>query len=247
MGKTSGSAFSRVTQSARRSLAAVLFTPRLALSYALRQASMPRGQPKLFFIGFNKTGTKSLHKFFRDNGYLSVHHATQFNRHRGVAAIAKLMQDNRVAGRPILTGIDHYDVYSDMIHSTEDEFIEANAYFRELSEAYPNAYFVFNDRPVEKWLRSRLSHEGGPRGSLVKRFAMATGVSEDAAPDVWRAQYHRQKADVTTFFEGNPRFMIFDIESGSPEDLARFLAPAYRLDERHWSHHGRQELRHQQR
>ena len=103
---------------------------------------------------------------------------------------------------------------------------------------------MFNDRPVEKWVRSRLSHDGGPRGSFVTRYAKAMAIMETEAPDHWRRDYARHKAAVLEYFAGSQRFMLFDIESGRPEDLMQFLAPGYRLNAGLWSHHGSAEQRH---
>ena len=221
-----------------------LFPPRLLARHLKQKAGLRSSHPKLFFIGFNKTGTKTLHSFFRDNGYLSVHSSSYMAQRLGLPPIAKLMQQNQASGLPLLTGLDHYDVYSDMISLTESELIEANGLFRELDAENPGAYFVFNDRPVEKWIRSRLSHEGGPRGSFVGRYAKAFGISEAEAPERWRAHYDRHKADVLAYFAGKPRFMVFDIESGDPAQLVRFLAADFTLDEGAWAHHGSAAMRH---
>lgn len=221
-----------------------LFPPRLFMRHLTQKAGLRSGQAKLFFIGFNKTGTKTLHSFFRDNGYLSVHSSSYMAQRLGLPPIAKLMRQNQENGLPLLTGLDHYDVYSDMISLTETELIEANGFFRELAAENPGAYFVFNDRPVEKWIRSRLSHEGGPRGSFVGRYARAFGISEAEAPERWRAHYQRHKAEVLDHFAGDQHFLLFDIEADKPEDLVRFLAPAFRLDAGKWAHHGSAATRH---
>jgi hypothetical protein len=221
-----------------------LFPPRLFLRHLKQKAGLRSSQPKLFFIGFNKTGTKTLHIFFRDNGYMSIHSSSYMAQRLKLPPIAKLMKQNQLRGLPLLAGFDHYDVYSDMIALTDSELIEANGMFRELDEQNPRAYFVFNDRPVEKWIRSRLSHEGGPRGSFVGRYAKAFGISEAEAPECWRAHYEDHKAEVLDYFGGKPRFMVFDIEMGDPKELARFLAPAFKLDEGRWSHHGSAAKRH---
>jgi hypothetical protein len=221
-----------------------LFPAKLLFRHTLQKAGLKSRQPKLFFIGFNKTGTKTLHSFLIDNGYLAVHSSSFMARKLKLPPLAKLMEENHKAGRMLLAGFDHYDAFSDLVYLTDSEFIEANGWFRELHAQHPGAYFVFNDRPVEKWIRSRLNHEGGPRGSFVKRYAKAMGIAESEAPDRWRAHYARHKAAVLDYFKGNPRFMLFDIESGSPQDLVRFLAPDYRLDARLWSHHGSAAQRH---
>jgi len=222
----------------------LMFPVRLAARFLSGKVGIRSRQPKLFFIGFNKTGTKTLHSFLCDNGYLAVHSSSYFARRLGLPPIAKLMKANHAAGRPLLSGLDHYDAYSDMVYLSDTEVIEANGWFRELHAQHPDAYFVFNDRPVEKWVRSRLSHEGGPRGSFVKRYASALGMEESAVPELWREQYAKHKAEVIAYFQGKPRFMVFDIESGRPADLARFLSPGFRLDPRHWSHHGSAAQRH---
>ncbi len=220
-----------------------LFAPRLLARHLKQKAGLRSGQPKLFFIGFNKTGTKTLHNFFRDNGYLSVHSSSYMAQRLGLPPIAKLIQQNHDRGLPLLTGLDHYDVYSDMIHLTESELIEANGMFREFDAQNPGAYFVFNDRPVEKWIRSRLSHEGGPRGSFVGRYAKAEGLSVDETPERWRDHYARHKAEVLEYFAGNPRFMVFNIETDDPALLARLLAKDFALDPWKWSHHGSAAMR----
>ena len=175
-----------------------LFPLRLFSRHLAQKAGLKSRHPKLFFIGFNKTGTKTLHNFFRSNGYLSVHSSSYMAQRLGLPPIAKLIQQNEAKGRPLLDGLDHYDVYSDMIYLTDRELIEANGLFRTFDAQNPGAYFVFNDRPVEKWVRSRLSHEGGPRGSFVGRYAKAMGIAEEEAPERWRQDYARHKAEVLT-------------------------------------------------
>lgn len=221
-----------------------LFPVRLFSRHMAQKAGMRSRHPKLFFIGFNKTGTKTLHNFVRDNGYLSVHSSSYMAQRLGLPPIAKLIQQNHAQGLPLLTGLDHYDVYSDMIYLTESELIEANGLFREFDAQYPGSYFVFNDRPVEKWVRSRLSHEGGPRGSFVGRYAKAMGIAEEEAPERWRQDYARHKAEVLAYFAGHPRFMVFDIEGGDPVQLARFAATDFDFDPAKWSHHGSAAQRH---
>lgn len=227
-----------------RQVARTLFPARLLLRWLRDRAGLANPRPKVFFIGFNKTGTKSLQTLFLDNGYLPAHSSTYMARRLNLPPFAQLMKDNREAGRPLLRGLGHYDVYMDMISLTASEVIEANGWFRDLEAQNPGAYFVFNDRPVEKWVRSRLSHEGGPRGSFVKRYASAMGIGEAEAPDHWRDHYARHKAEVLAHFAGKPRFMLFDIESGRPSDLTAFLAADYRLDPRMWAHQGSAQQRH---
>jgi hypothetical protein len=222
-----------------------IFPARLLASYLRARAGLASRRPKVFFIGFNKTGTKSLRNLFQESGYLAAHSSTFMAGRLGLPPFAKLMKDNHAAGRPLLHGIEHYDAYMDMVALTASEAVEANQWFRELDAQNPGAYFIFNDRPVEKWINSRLKHEGGPRGSFAGRYASALGITEAMTPEAWRETYARHKEAVLAHFRDNPRFMAFDIETGRPEDLARFLSADYRLDPGRWSHRGSSERRHQ--
>ena len=114
--------------------------------------------------------------------------------------------------------------------------VEGNAFFRQLHQAHPDAYFVLNTRPVEHWIGSRLRHRGG---SLRARHAAIRGIPDTALAEVWRAEHDAFVAQATAYFAGNPRFRIFDIESDRVEELAEFLAPDFDLDLRHWTNHNR--------
>lgn len=213
----------------------------LKLTYQWAMHRLGRGspRPKIFVIGFNKCGTKSLHHFFQENGYLSAHSITSFDKMLGGPPLAKRMQINRQSGRPLLTGFSHYEVYSDMVYLTEKEFIEANGWFIELAEQYPDAFFIFNDRPVEKWISSRLQHEGGPRGSFVMRYAKACGVSTEEAPNRWALEYAAHKDKVLAYFVAHPRFMRFELEKHGPLDLCSFLRDHFQLEPSRWVHRGK--------
>lgn len=201
-------------------------------------AGMTTREPKVFFIGFNKCGTKTLHHFFLKNGYLSVHSRSWAAKKTHGRSSAQIMKANVQSGAPILRGLGAYEVFSDMIAISETEIIEANVYFREPHKEYPNAYFVFNDRPLEKWIRSRLSHEGGKHGSFLETFRKALSMTRDEVVECWKKTYLDHKSKVIEYFGDHPRFMVFDIESDPPEKLTRFLAKDFRLDLSEWVHRG---------
>jgi hypothetical protein len=56
---------------------------------------------------------------------------------------------------------------------------------------------------------------------------------------VRQVDYAAHKAAVCDYFAGNPRFMVFDIESDPPAKLAGLLAGDFRLDLSKWKHRGR--------
>lgn len=195
-------------------------------------------RPKIFLIGFNKCGTKTFHHVFRSNGYRSVHCRTRLAKLFRGKTIAQTMADNLAAQKPILDGVDKYDIYGDLIHLTRTRLIEANSYFKELDQQYPGSYFIFNDRPVEHWIASRLKHEAGPYGSLIDRYMAATGLTRDQSIVRWRSGYEEHKALVADYFRGNPRFLIFNIEADDPACLNDFLKGNYVLDTSRWPQKG---------
>lgn len=208
----------------------------MSLHNALSNALFP--QPKIFFIGFNKCGTKSLHHFFRKNRYRSAHCRTRSLKIFERQWLALLIAENHAHGRPILAGLRHYQIFSDLSYFTDERIIEGNAYFKEFHKEYPSAYFIFNDRPVTKWIQSRINHEK-QRGSLLDRHASALKMSPDAVIEYWRQAYDTHKSAVTAYFRDNPRFMVFDIEADAPERLTTFLSKDFRLDLSKWKHLGK--------
>jgi hypothetical protein len=212
--------------------------PQLLGRWALCRAGLPSPRPRVFFIGFNKCGTRSLHDFFHDNGYLSLHGISLIASLRKRRCIARQMQYNEANGRAILDKLEHYDVFSDMTYLDRERFIEGNSYFRQLARAFPDAYFILNDRSVDRWVRSRLFHEDNRRGSFLERYSAATGIPRSDVPAQWKSCYQTHKHEVLDYFGGHPRFMVFDIESDEPEKLSRFVDPHYRLDTALWKQRG---------
>ncbi|WP_108883337.1 sulfotransferase [Anderseniella sp. Alg231-50] len=190
--------------------------------------------PKIFLIGYNKCGTKTFHDFFRKNGLRSLHFRKKYGPFKG-AHLARSMEENSKSGKNILDGVSRYQVYSDMVYVDNDTAIEANKFFRELDSHYPGSHFIFNDRPVEDWIRSRINHVGGPYNSFIERWQNATGLSREAVIDFWRTEYFQHKKQVLEYFQGRPDFMHFDLTRHSVSDLVSFLSPAYRLDADKWA------------
>ena len=87
---------------------------------------------KIFCIGFNKTGTKSLHKIFLAIGLKSVH--------------SDIWTDWACAHD--VKNLDRYDAF------TDGECGD----FMWLKETYPDALFFLNTRNLKNWLISRYNH-----------------------------------------------------------------------------------------
>lgn len=174
---------------------------------------------RIFQIGFNKCGTRSLYRFLQRAGI----NATHFNR----GLLAQAIHANLAAGRHPLAGrIDAHIAYTDMQHITRTEAIEAVRYFRELYAYYPGSYFILNTRDKAGWINSRLAHGAG---AYASRYGRALGLRDtDAVVARWSDDWDRHHAEVLAFFADKPgRLLVYDIKTDSPQKIVDFLAPDF--------------------
>ena len=168
----------------------------------------------IFQIGFNKAGTGSLYWFFKENGFNAAHWEH--------GEVSKRIFDNHNLGQPLLSGLEHYDVFTDMEH------YEGNGIFRyvamelieQLIEQYPKALFIFNTRNKNAWLKSRINHD---EGSYLKRVSDEGGHDIDAVISRWGMDYEKHTSNVLKLFIGNPRFLYFNIDTMNNDTLISFL------------------------
>lgn len=138
-----------------------------------------RQRPRVFCIGFNKTGTTTLHRHFRSLGLRSEHN-TAWPHYSHISVGARYFT--------------RADCFSD----------GEMADFRRLQAWFPNSVFVLNDRNERAWLRSRIKHvlRHGAPASLsealtdpkLQHMAETFYADPRQAIDMWIAQrriYHR--------------------------------------------------------
>ena len=189
----------------------------------------PRHMPFVFVIGFNKTGTTSLHELFQRNGFPAIH----WDHGR----LARRMALNCLNDRRILDGYDRrYRVFSDMVTQTRSLRLEANAWFRILDRDYPGSFFLHNTRPLEDWIRSRSA-------KTFKRYGGCTNLELEMqilnTPDpqhviaAWTRERNAHEAAVRGYFAGCEHFLDIDISDPElPTKVAEWLG--MKLDPRHW-------------
>lgn len=169
--------------------------------------------PKVFCVGFNKTGTTMLHRLFSDQlGYRSAH-----NHKWTDWSTASVKRE-----------LDRHDVFSD----------GGCASIRDLDLLYPDARFVLNTRSLKRWVVSR--HKAVERSRAAVRWALtryvplglvASGVNrwvlenDENSMLRWiavRNSFHRH---VIQYFSGRPdKLLILDIEDDRAlQDLSGFL------------------------
>lgn len=195
-----------------------------------------RRRPRIFQIGFNRCGTRTLHYFFEGNGLVSVHWEQ--------SEIALRFAARKARGEPPFRDYDgswlrwrpRVDAFTDMIGFEGDRIIEVYKDFEYLHRFHPDGYFILNTRPVENWIRSRLGHQ---RGRFHLRYRALVG-SEDPehVADYWRREWAEHHAAVTAYFDRpGVNFLRFDIEADDPKALCSFLEPGFgRMDPAAYGH-----------
>jgi hypothetical protein len=155
---------------------------------------------KIFQIGFNKCGTKSIHRFLSGNGLRSVHWDG--------GNLAKKIHDNHMNGRSLLQGYEHFDCFTDMEDVDLGLYIPV-LYFKELDRQYPGSKFILNIRPVENWITSRLNHR-----DYIEVSMRTLGMDREEVIEHWRSQWHQHIHSVKEFFKNRPDdLLVFDIET----------------------------------
>lgn len=163
---------------------------------------------KIFAIGLNKTGTRSLAEALRTLGFRTLH--------KGDPATSAMVENAVRDGVPLLSYIgDRYDAYLDV------ESLVRN--FRLADQQYPGSRFILTTRALEAWLDSREKHvranqrraqEGAYHGKWL-----------DLDRDQWIVDRERHHEAVLGYFRGRPNdLLIMDVSRGDGwEVLAPFL------------------------
>lgn len=166
-------------------------------------------RPRVFGIGLNKTGTISLHHALEQLGFRSLHW--------GGPDVRRAVEVSADAGRPLLTGIDDHDAFSDILALSER--------FDVLDRQYPGSRFILTTRPVDDWVESRRRHvlrnrERAERGEYAGTFL-------EIEPDRWRAEFAAHHDRVSAHFAGRTDLLTFRIAEGDGyERLCPFLGLA---------------------
>ena len=175
---------------------------------------------KVFCIGMNKTGTRSLHKAFKLLGLRSLHHApdgySSVNQHvADAAAIRRQIEDAQREGRRLLEGIEEYDTYSDIGPILR--------FYPLLDEQYPGSKFIYTQRDMDSWLESRRRHV--ERNRAAKERGAYSGTFLEIEPERWENDKIRHFEAVTSYFAGREDdLLIFNICGGEGfEKLCPFL------------------------
>ena len=186
-------------------------------------------QTRIFQIGFNKCGTRSIYRFLQRSNIHSAH----FNRGK----LATFIDRNIEYGRKPLFGINRYIAYTDVQHVNRKRAIEGAHYYRELYQYYPTSYFILNTRDRDGWIKSRLNHGAG---FYAERYRMAMNLdSVDEVVNYWIEDWDRHHEQVQEFFADKPgRLIVYDIKNDTPQKMVDFLMPDFPTKAENFLHEG---------
>ncbi|MDP2258250.1 MAG: hypothetical protein Q8J89_00860 [Caulobacter sp.] len=199
----------------------------------LRQITHP-GR-KIFMIGPNRCATNTFHSFFRHQGLKAIHW-----RH-GDAFLAREVDARLGDDEALRRFLAPWTVFSDFVYLTDEVFIENHTLYDTFRRLFPDAYFIFNDRDVDRWIDSRIRHRGG---DFLTRYMAVRGCTREEALAQWREDFLAHRKSVLAYFEGDPRFLHFYIDKpnskafiGADEvsPVVDLLRDDYRLSERYWA------------
>lgn len=152
---------------------------------------------KVFCIGFNKTGTSSMHRLFLDLGLRSFH------------------------------GYYSHIPVSDPLYAGYQCFSDGNEHdFALLDRTFPGSRFILTTRRLDDWLASRIRHVEhrrsiGATGPMREEY----DAGPRQALQAWVGRRHHYHERVRQYFGGREAdLLVIDICGGEEQDsLARIL------------------------
>lgn len=159
-------------------------------------------RPKVFVLGFHKTGTTSLKKALELLGYLT-------------AGPNPELLDPILAGDwgPVDAAIADHDAFQD------DPWFLA---YERLESAYPDAHFILTVRDSGSWLRSVQGHFGNHVNGTRRAVYGDVGALDD--PDHYIRCYEAHNRRVVDHFTARGRsLLVIDVTRDGWEPLCRHL------------------------
>lgn len=192
---------------------------------------------KIFIIGFNRCGTRSLHYFFKNNGLPAVHwdndnlvKVMESNIKKG----NKLLSNGRTINKKVNTDCSYEkaQVFSDITYHPLNK--DAKDYYQRLDKDYPNSKFILNIRNVDDWIESRKKHSNG---KIVEQLTKFHNCSVEKLESIWRDMWQSSINDIKSYFGSRPNdLLIFDINHDGVEQITSFLETDVTLDPKHYQY-----------
>jgi hypothetical protein len=192
--------------------------------------------PYIFVIGFNKTGTTSIHNLFKDNGIPSIH----WDQGR----LAKMSLINVLKGDRVFCGYDdEFKVFSDIFFRTDKFIWEGNLLFRQMDNDYPGSFFIYNTRNIDDWIKSRIKHSSLLFGMTIIELEQKINKSHSIIEivDFWKKTRLRFEYDVKNYFKNSKFFIEIDIDDPNFVDkISQFTG--IKLNPTFWKKYNKSDL-----
>ena len=202
------------------------FGEKIQSSSWLISDSKINNQNKIFIIGFNKSGTRSLHNFFDKNNIPSIH----WDEGKIALNIEKNIKNNNL----IMSDYKKYTVFSD-IEYYQDLNYSHMKHFKIMNEQYPSSKFILNIRNIDNWIESRNNHMDG---KYCNDLCEIKKMSKLELNTQWKKDYLSHINNVKEYFKNTNKLLVFDIENDKIEKLISFF-PEYKLDSSFYEHCGK--------
>ena len=170
-------------------------------------------RPKVFGIGFHKTGTTTLGCALRQLGY-RVQKGCAFN-HPGKPTVLEPVTLDKLWNvvRPMVT---LYGAFED------------NPWpllFRQIDDAFPGSRFIFTHRDPERWIRSASRYFGSKSNATLDLIYGQRGFRIAGNEAIALARYERHNAEVMDYFrDRRDDILVWNLASESDwGPLCRFL------------------------
>ena len=189
---------------------------------------------KIFIIGFNRTGTRTLHYFFKSNGLPSIHWDNNYlveHFEKNLEIQKPLIGKQKVFNTNVNSNCNYDEaiVYSDITHHNLNK--DAKDYYKILDKQYNNSKFILNIRDEKDWIRSRLNH-----CNVAEEQSIFHNCSKDELKNIWSEIYRAHLRDCEIYFKDRKDdFLKFNIDIDGPNELCEFLKASYpNLDKNKW-------------
>jgi sulfotransferase family protein len=162
---------------------------------ALSKAGLDQNYRKYFAIGFNKTGTSSIHRVFLASGLYATH-------------------DSRWGRKKNQIEIWHRQAFSD----------GGPRNFARIDRAFPNSRFILNVRDLDAWLDSRIAHLQRTSQRKPRR-PDGNWRDTDKAVQKWVRARNRHHGAVLSYFRDRPDDLLvvnFIRDPDAASKIARF-------------------------
>jgi hypothetical protein len=182
----------------------------------------------IIVIGFNKTGTTSIHRLFQSSGFRSVHWDE--------GKLTRKMLENVINSKPILQGYDdEFDVFSDLVFRNDSLWFEGNTLFKQIDQYYQNAFFIYNTRDMDAWLDSRCKHTEQVKEQtlldLHKKLLCTDDINK--IKNHWKSTRLNYEEELREYFNSKSNFLQIDIKDKNfVNKLSAFIQGD--LDPSHW-------------